>query len=111
MTIANMLTDRGRGMKITEQIFNTLNNMLEECADMAADTGGGDVIVCPICGETDNTQLEILNGEVIGCECGYDAIPNTCICPRCGENRMDYIMPPIDDDFFRCLSCGMRYEV
>lgn len=89
-----------------------INNMLEDCADMGADI---DVdIRCPKCQESniEELELELLNGEVIGCgTCGYNAVPDACICPLCGERDMDNIQPPIDDDLFHCLSCGMIYEV
>ncbi len=73
----------------------------------------GGNIICPKCKESDTAQLEIINEwEVIGCEtCGYNSVPYVCICPHCGERDMDNIQPPIDDDLFHCLSCGMIYKI
>jgi predicted RNA-binding Zn-ribbon protein involved in translation (DUF1610 family) len=99
-------------MKITEQIFNTLNNMLEECADMAAeDTCDAEIIACPVCGETDTRNLEVSDdGIVLGCGiCGYEIFYK---CPNCGETDMDKISPPGDDgELFYCQTCGVPYEI
>jgi rubredoxin len=31
------------------------------------------------------------------------------VCPKCGENRIDYLVW-IDDDKVRCSICGTEYE-
>ena len=66
---------------------------------------------CPKCGETDSRNLDICDGEVIGCECGYSKVPAWAACPDCGESDMDNITPPTDDEFFRCQTCGAIYTV
>ena len=34
------------------------------------------------------------------------------VCPRCGEDRLDYLATDYDArDFIKCLSCGKMYTV
>lgn len=40
-----------------------------------------------------------------------EKVPPSCVCPYCGEDRMDYILAPDDDDFCFCLQCKKYYYV
>lgn len=39
-----------------------------------------------------------------------ELVPQSCACPRCGEQRMDMLMLD-DDDIVTCASCGEVYDI
>jgi hypothetical protein len=44
-------------------------------------------------------------------ECAEEKVPEGCECPYCGEDYIDNILAPDDDNFCFCLRCNRYYYV
>jgi hypothetical protein len=54
------------------------------------------------------------DGNLVGflCrECAEEKVPEGCECPYCGEDDVNDILPPDDDNFCFCLRCNRYYYV
>lgn len=55
-------------------------------------------------------------GNLVGflcpdCAKEKEKVPPGCVCPYCGEDEMDNILAPDDDNFCFCLRCRRYYYV
>jgi len=40
-----------------------------------------------------------------------DKVPSGCGCPKCGEDRVDWLLLDEDGETVECQVCGMKYRV